>query len=273
MNTGLTQLAFQLGHALEETDKGIADKLVGLAIELTRGKRESGTEFQPPAMNVLDLLRTAWLKVEPNVRIEIEGSQPLLGEITHILDTKILVVTANARGENSAAIRLDKELREIKQRINQGTHRDRIKMDFLTATTVDDLRRELLSRSYDLIHFAGHANADGIELLDDDGTRLTLDYDTLGKMLCDQKNLQCLVLNACDSMNGLDDAIAPLVIGMVDTVDDEESIEFTKGFYDALASGRSPEDAYRIGGLAMAGKGMDSNIVAKMRRRVSVSPL
>lgn len=272
MNTGLTQLAFQLGHALEDKDKGIADKLVALAIELTKGKRDSGTEYQPPAMNVLDLLRTAWLKVEPSVQSEIVASQPLLGEITHILDTKILVVTANARDENTAAIRLDKELREIKLRINQGTHRDRIKMDFLTATTVDDLRRELLSKSYDLIHFAGHANADGIELLDDDGTRLTLDYDTLGKMLSDQKSLQCLVLNACDSMNGLDDAIAPLVIGMVDTIDDEESIEFTKGFYDALASGRSPDDAYRIGGIAMAGKGMDPNIVAKMHPRAPTFP-
>lgn len=272
INTGLTQLAFQLGHALEDKDKGIADKLVALAIELTKGKRDSGTEFHPPTIKVLDLLRSAWLKVDPSVKAEIESSQPILGELTHILDTKILVVTANARGESSAAIRIDKELREIQRRINQGSHRDHIKMDFLTAATVDDLRQGLMSKNYDIIHFAGHANSDGIELLDNDGTKKILEYGTLGDMLKDQDNLNCLVLNACDSMNGLENAIAPVVIAMVDTIDDDESIEFTKGFYDALAAGRSPEVAYRSGTTAMAAEDMDPNVVAIMHRKTPTKP-
>ncbi len=111
-------------------------------------------------------------------------------------------------------------------------------------------------------------------MLDDEGYKLTLEYTTLGEMLREQKNLQCLLLNACDSMNGIAEAIAPLVIGMIDEIDDEEAIEFTKGFYDALASGRSPDDAFSIGCQAMAAKGMDSNIVTKMyRSAVKISGL
>jgi hypothetical protein len=59
-------------------------------------------------------------------------------------------------------IRLDKEISAIRQRVRLGTERDRIHIETLTAATVDSLRVELLWNSYDVIHFAGHADADGL---------------------------------------------------------------------------------------------------------------
>lgn len=38
-------------------------------------------------------------------------------------------------------------------------------------------------------------------------------------------------------MPGITTAFAPLVIGMVDDIDDEEALVFAKGFYDAIAAG------------------------------------
>jgi NTP pyrophosphatase (non-canonical NTP hydrolase) len=271
MNAGLTQLAFRLGHALEDDDKGTADRLVALAIELGAMKRESGTEHRPLTINVLDLLRTAWLQIDPDVQTAIEEAQPLLGEYTRILDTNVLFVSANSRNDDGRTLRIDRELREIKRRIRQGTHRDRINLEIMTAATPGDLRVELLSKSYDLIHFAGHANDEGIELQDDEGAKVTLEYADLGDMLREQPDLQCLVLNACNAMTGLDEAIAPLVIGMTDEIDDDEAIEFARGFYDALAAGRSPEAAFRIGATGLAASGMDRHIVAKMTQQASTN--
>jgi hypothetical protein len=98
----------------------------------------------------------------------------------------------------------------------------------------------------------------------DDGTTHNLSFEALGKMLAEQKNLTCVVLNVCSAMQGLTTAFAPLVIGMVDIIGDNEAIVFAKGFYDALAAGRSPAKAYDVAVTALESEGLDPHIVAKL---------
>jgi hypothetical protein len=263
MNAVLTQLAFRLAHALEEDHKDTADRLLALAIELGREKRPSGTVAHTITADVLDVLKQAWLQADPAVQQSIELEQPALGNLTHILETRVLIVTANPRGENDQAVRLDKEISAIRQRIRLGTERDRIHIETLTAATVDSLRVELLSNSYDIIHFAGHADSDGLELLGDDGVH-NLTFEALGKMLAGQKSLKCVVINACSAMQGLSTAFAPLVIAMVDVIDDGQALVFAKGFYDAIAAGQSPAKAYDIAVTALESEGFNPHIVAKL---------
>jgi CHAT domain len=263
MNAALTQLAFRLANALEENHKDTADRLLALAIELGREKRPSGTVAHTITADVLDVLKEAWLKADPAVQQSIEIEQPALGKLSHILETRVLIITANTRGENDKAIRVDKEISAIRQRVRLGTERDRIHIETLTAATVDSLRVELLSYNYDIIHFAGHADGDGLELLGDDGVH-NLTFEAFGKMLAGQERLKCVVINACSAMQGLSTAFAPLVIGMVDDIDDEEALVFAKGFYDALAAGQSPAKAYDIGVTALESEGLNQHIVAKM---------
>ncbi|WP_375157697.1 CHAT domain-containing protein [Bradyrhizobium sp. RDT46] len=265
MNSALTQLAFRLAHALEEHHKETADKLLALAVELGREKQLSGTVAHPITAHVLDVLKEAWLKADPAVQRSLENEQPALGKLTQILDTRILVVTANPRGENNQAIRLDKEISTIRERIRLGTARDRIHVETLTAATVDSLRVELLSNSYDVIHFAGHADAEGLELLGEGGVH-NLAFDAFGKMLAGQEGLKCVVINACSAMQGINTAFAPLVIAMVDEIDDDESLVFAKGFYDAIAAGQSLSKAYESSVTALESEGFDPNLVAKIVR-------
>jgi hypothetical protein len=210
------------------------------------------------------VLKEAWLQADPAVQQSLENEQPALGKLAHILETRVLIVTGNPRGQNQA-IRLDKEISTIRQRVRLGTVRDRIHIETLTATTVDSLRLELLSNSYDIIHFAGHADADGLELLGDDGVH-NLTFEAFGKMLAEQKSLKCVVINACSAMQGLSTAFAPLVIAMVDDIDDDAALVFAKGFYDAVAAGQSPAKAYDISVTALESEGFDQHIVAKMIR-------
>jgi hypothetical protein len=265
MNAVLTQLAFRLANALEENHKDTADRLLALAIELGREKRPSGTVAHAITADVLDVLKEAWLKADPAVQQSIEIEQPALGKLAHILETRVLIVTANPRGQNNQAIRLDREISTIRQRVRLGTVRDRIRIETLTAATVDSLRVELLSNSYDIIHFAGHADGDGLELLGDDGVH-NLTFDAFGKMLAGQESLKCVVINACSAMQGISTAFAPLVIAMVDVIDDEQALVFAKGFYDAVAAGQSPANAYDISVTALESEGFDPHVVAKMIR-------
>jgi hypothetical protein len=73
-----------------------------------------------------------------------------------------------------------------------------------------------------------------------------------------------VLLNACGAMQGLDAPFAPLVIAMVDDVHDDEAIAFSKGFYDALAAGRAPEDAYATAVTALEAEGMNPHIVSRL---------
>ncbi|MCK1409531.1 CHAT domain-containing protein [Bradyrhizobium sp. 76] len=264
MNTALTQLAFRLANALEIDHKDTADRLLALAIELGREKRPSGTVAHKITADILDVLKEAWLQADPAVQQSIVIEQPELGKLAHILETRVLIVTGNPRGKNEA-LRLDKEVSAIRLRVRLGAARDRIHIETLTAATVDSLRLALLSHNYDIIHFAGHADAAGLELVGDDGVH-NLTFDAFGKMLAGQETLKCVVLNACSAMQGLSTAFAPLVIAMVDDIDDEEAIVFAKGFYDAVGAGQSPLKGFESGVTALESEGLDPHLVAKMTR-------
>jgi CHAT domain-containing protein len=89
----------------------------------------------------------------------------------------------------------------------------------------------------------------------------------LAQMIRRQKTIQCVVLNACHTMTGIVDPFAPLVIGMMDEIDDEAAIAFATGFYDAIAAQRSADDAYDEGVLSVRSKGFDSTLIVKMRQK------
>ncbi|MBT3905978.1 MAG: hypothetical protein HOF30_09950 [Rhodospirillaceae bacterium] len=48
---------------------------------------------------------------------------------------------------------------------------------------------------------------------------------------------------------------------MDDTIDDEAAIEFTRGFYDALAAGKGIEFLFGEGKTAVSLKGMDNSSI------------
>ena len=58
-------------------------------------------------------------------------------------------------------MRLQSEERAIRNSILNGKFRGRIHLDVLPAATIDDLARTLLSKSFDVIHFSGHADRNG----------------------------------------------------------------------------------------------------------------
>jgi hypothetical protein len=95
-----------------------------------------------------------------------------------------------------------------------------------------------------------------------------LSFDAFGKMLAEQETLKCVILNACSAMQGLSEVpvFAPLVIAMVDDIDDDEAIVFAKGFYDAVAAGKSPLKTFDTAVTALQSEGLDQHIVSKMTR-------
>src|SRR5208283_344714 len=86
--------------------------------------------------------------------------------------------------------------------------------------------------------------------------RLDAPLEAIGALVAHHTSIKCVILNACNSVVGLCNAMADITIGMDGSVGDEASIQFTEGFYDAIAAGKSYEFAVNEGKIACQTKGL-----------------
>lgn len=162
---------------------------------------------------------------------------------------KILILAANPK--NTAKLRLDEEVSEIQKGLERSKNREQFAMTARWAVRPDDLRRSLLDYEPQIVHFSGHGvGAAGLMLEDETGQAKLISSDALARFFSlFEGKIECVLLNACYS-EAQAEAIYPhvdYVIGMNQAVGDRAAIKFATGFYDALAAGRSYEDAYKFG--------------------------
>jgi hypothetical protein len=67
------------------------------------------------------------------------------------------------------------------------------------------------------------------------------------------------LLNACQSVRTLSEPISPLTVGMDSSITDDAAIEFTRGFYEALAAGHPIRFAIKEGIGAVELKGLNAD--------------
>lgn len=164
--------------------------------------------------------------------------------------TKILFLTANP--SDTAALRLDEEIREIGQRIRRGEYRRLFEIRTAPAIRATDLQYELRDAVPDVVHFSGHGSDAGELLFVRDGDRSSqpIPSKTLARVFKQFRDqIRCVVLNACYSAAQAA-AIAesiPCVVGMTREVRDTTALAFAAGFYEALAFGSSIAAAVEAG--------------------------
>lgn len=163
---------------------------------------------------------------------------------------KILFMAANP--SDTTRLRLGKEFDEIKAELERGIYRDKVILVLpQLATTARDLTRALLRESPMIMHFSGHGNINGaIYFENEKGNAALVSGEALGSLFAlFSGQVQCVILNACFSATQAQ-AISkyiPYVIGMNHAIPDTVAIAFSIGFYQALANGRSIEQAYEFG--------------------------
>jgi hypothetical protein len=209
-----------------------------------------------------------------------EGNTPVLrpkgggtdceSVIASTLDTRTILFLAS-NPTDTGRLRLDKELREIEEGLKRSKEREQFNLVSRFAVRVDDLRRSLLDHSPTIVHFAGHGEGvDGILLENRDGQAFQVPNDALaGLFRLFVGEIECVVLNACYS-DVQASAIAqyiPYVIGMKAAVSDDTGVEFAVGFYDALGSGKSMEEAFQFGRNAIALKGIPEDLIPVLRKK------
>ncbi len=162
---------------------------------------------------------------------------------------RILILSANPK--NTTPLRVDEEMREIKEGLKRAKQREDFVIETGQAVRYRDISCAILDFKPNIVHFSEHgAGEDGLVFEDETGQVKLVEAQALArlfKLFADE--IECVVLNACYSEVQAQ-AIAqhiPYVVGMSKAIGDQAAIEFAVGFYGALGAGRSVEFAYELG--------------------------
>jgi hypothetical protein len=162
---------------------------------------------------------------------------------------KILILSANPK--NTTHLRLDEELREIKNTLQLSPNQDDFKIITESAVQVDDLTRFLSHHQPTIVHFSGHGSgSDGLVLENHSGQMKLVSTQALAKLFdLFQEQIECVLLNACYSEEQATAIYQHIdcVVGMNQAIGDQAAIKFSVGFYTALAAGRNYQDCFQMG--------------------------
>jgi hypothetical protein len=161
---------------------------------------------------------------------------------------KILILAANPGDTDQ--LRLDKEVRAIKESLRRAKHREQFDIRSEWAISFEGLRRALLDYEPQIVHFSGHGDEDGLVLEGELELAEPIPSEALSRLfeLC-SKHIECVILNACYSASqaAAINKHINYVIGMPGKINDKAAIKFSVGFYDALGAGENIEEAFKFG--------------------------
>ena len=189
---------------------------------------------------------------------------------------KILFLAANPK--NTTRLRLDEELRDIKEGLRRAQQRDKFTLISHEAVRSRDIQRAMLDEMPQIVHFSGHGDGEaGLAFEDETGHAKLIDGNALADLFAlfadpteFPEPLTCVVLNGCYSevqANAIADYV-PYVIGMTQAIPDRAAIEFAVGFYDALGAGRSVPFAFKLACNAIARTGQPAAEIPTLLNKI-----
>lgn len=185
----------------------------------------------------------------------------------------ILLLAANPSSETRRA--LDREVREIDQRLRGSEQRDAFRIDHAWAVRTSDLQACLLRYRPTIVHFSGQGSAAG-ELLLEDGAGRAAAVSTAalaGLFRVLGREIRCVVLNACFSEPQAR-AIAEhvdCVVGMSGAMRDDAAFAFAGAFYQALGFGEDAQTAFELGCSQIELAGISGGDVPRLLLREGVA--
>jgi hypothetical protein len=185
---------------------------------------------------------------------------------------KVLFVAADP----TSRLMLDEEIREIAQKIRDSEHRDLLTIEYTLAARPDDLLQAFNQHQPHIVHFSGHGSHTGeIILLDNNRQPKPVSTTALQMLFTEVKdNIRVVVLNACYSQKQARAIISSIdcAIGMHPTISDQAAIIFSAAFYRAIGFGRTLQEAYKQGQVALQLQGILEHATPQLLVKNGVDP-
>lgn len=176
----------------------------------------------------------------------------------------------------TAQLRLDVEFREITAKLRASEYRDVFQLIPILAARPDDLLQALNEHRPKIVQFSGHGAQTGeLMFLDDQGYAKAITPNALNTLFMALKDdVRLVILNACYSeiqARAISEVI-DCVVGMSDAISDDTAIVFIASFYRALGFGRSVQNAFDQGLVALRMQGLTNSEVPRLLTRTGVDP-
>lgn len=173
---------------------------------------------------------------------------------------RVLLLGASSEGD----LRVAREQKRIRAAVESSLHRDLIEIDVRPAATSSDLLDGITKFRPHIVHFSGHSNENLIVFEDDrddlhEGIAVTAHAFASAIVATDDPPVLVL-LNACKSAAQISDLVStvvPFAIGMADSIDDGDAINYAAQFYAAVANGQSIRSSHLSGRAALELAGLD----------------
>jgi DNA-binding MarR family transcriptional regulator len=178
----------------------------------------------------------------------------------------VLVLTSNPL--DTDRLRLDLEVKRIEQSFQRSKRRRHFRVVAKGAVTKSDIIDYLFEYQPNILHFSGHGSPEGIIVEDEAGNSQLIHGQSLASLFgAFSEKLTCVVLNTINSAEcvSIISQSVKYVIGMNGAITDSSAIEFSVGFYSALASGYSIDDAHKLGCSAISLESLSEENVPVIR--------
>ncbi len=163
---------------------------------------------------------------------------------------KLKVLFLAASPTDAARTTFGEELRKIGARVRAAKHRDAVELLPHLAVQPGDLQMLLLQEEPHVVHFSGHGSREGeLGMQAADGTTARVSGTALASLLRILKDgIRLVVLNACYSEVQAQEAVKHIdfVVAMASGVSEDGAVELAGAFYQALAYGRSVQQAFEL---------------------------
>lgn len=144
-------------------------------------------------------------------------------------------------------LRIDKEMREVQQRVRMADHHESLTFDYAVAAQPSDLLQRLNEAKPDVVHFSGHSGQIGLAMEDADGqTRIVRPEELATLLSVSSRRIRLAVFNSCESAEHAASAVQHIdaAIGMDQPINDDAAKTFAAQLYSAIAFGLPLQKAF-----------------------------
>lgn len=173
---------------------------------------------------------------------------------------RVLILGASAEGD----LRVGREQKRIRAAVESALHRDQITLDVRPAATTADLLDGITKFRPHVVHFSGHSS-EALVVFEDEQDEMHEGVIVTARAFA--KAIEAtdfppslVLLNSCKSAGQIDDLVAqvtPFAIGMADSIEDGDAINYAAQFYAAIANGQSIKASHLSGQAALELAGLE----------------
>lgn len=162
---------------------------------------------------------------------------------------KIRILFLSANPGTTSRIRVDQEIREISEKLEEGGAGERFELAKYPALRPGDLPRLLMKYKPHIVHFSGHGFAQKIILEGGGGKGKQIDPKGLVDLFrLFKDHVRMVLLNACVTKaqaRTLTEVI-DYSVGISRAIGDRAAVTFAAGFYRALGFGKPVQEAFEL---------------------------